>query len=65
MFSPCSNPSLTTVAVVSFAFLFFDTNVASSFFKDISITPACDIAPKMVIVIAFVVGTMHLAGVPF
>ena len=54
---------LTTVAFSSFAFLFLD--VDTGFLKDISITPACDIAPKMVIVIPLAVGTMLLAGVPF
>jgi hypothetical protein len=34
-------------------------------FVDISITPACDMAPKIVIVTPLAVGTMPLAGVPF
>jgi hypothetical protein len=55
----------TTVAFSSFAFLFLDVDTAYGFLKDISITPACDIAPKMVIVIPLAVGTMLLAGVPF
>jgi hypothetical protein len=55
----------TTIAVVSFALLFLDIDVACGFFKDISITPACDMAPKIVIVIPLAVGTMPLAGVPF
>jgi len=55
----------TTIAVVSFAFLFLDIDAACGFFKDIFITPACDMAPKIVIVIPLAVGTMPLAGVPF
>jgi hypothetical protein len=43
---------LTIIAFVSFAFLFLDDDTACGFFKDMSITPACEILPpKMVIVI--------------
>jgi hypothetical protein len=46
-------------------YLFFDVAAACGFPNDISMTPVCDMAPNMVMVMPLAVGTMPFAGEPF
>jgi uncharacterized membrane protein len=50
MFCPVPARQFTIVAAASLAFLFLDVDTACGFFKQISMTPACDMAPQVAIV---------------
>ena len=56
---------LTTIAVLSFAFRFFDTDTACGFLRETSMTAAGEMPPKIVMVMPYAVGMMPFAVWPF
>ena len=55
---------LTASTALPSTFLFFDVETAWGFLNDMSMTPASDMAPSIVIVTPFAVGMVPFAGVP-